>query len=83
LQIRAWPLGGTILEFTISSCSVAALNHTYALTGSVKGTTSGTTTNFTHSGSTAQKTLSLAGQNAGIEGSLTIKGPNGNGLALT
>jgi hypothetical protein len=83
LQVRAWPLGGTLAEFTVEGCSAAALNHTYALKGSFKGSTSGTTTNFTHNGVTAQKTLTLAGQNAGIEGSLTIKGQNGNGLALT
>jgi hypothetical protein len=83
LQIRAWPLGGTIAEFTVTGCSVAGLNHAYALKGSFKGASEGTTTNFTHNGVTAQKTLTLAGQTAGIEGSLTLKGSNGNGLALT
>jgi hypothetical protein len=71
-------------EFTVSSCSIAALNHLYTAKGSVKGQTSGATTKFTHENTTGQKTLTLSGQLAGIEGELTItRTSSGNGLALT
>jgi hypothetical protein len=75
--------GSPLASFEIFNCAVAALNHTYMLTGSVKGQTSGATVNFTHANTTAQGTLFLFGQKAGIEGSVTFRGPNGNGLTLT
>jgi hypothetical protein len=70
-------------SFTVFNCSTTPLNHLYSAKGSVKGQTSGATTKFTHANTTAQGTLTLQGQLAGIEGELTIKGANGNGLALT
>jgi hypothetical protein len=74
---------GSFATFTVEGCSIGALNHAYTAKGSVKGQTDGATTKFTHSNTTAQGTLTLQGQLAGIEGELTIHGPNGNGLALT
>jgi hypothetical protein len=83
-QLNFTPAAGeTFAEFTVEGCSIAALNHLYTAKGSVKGTIEGATTRTTHAGTTEQNTLTLSGQKAGIEGSLTIKGPNGNGLTVT
>jgi hypothetical protein len=75
--------GDTIAELTIEGCSIAALNHVYTTKGSVKGTIEGATTRFTHANTTEERTLSFSGQNAGIDGRLTIHGANGNGVAFT
>jgi hypothetical protein len=79
------PASGTAFaSFFVEGCSVAALNHEYTATGSVIGTTTGTTTAFTHTGTTEQGTLFLQGQKAGLEGTVTIKSAaTGNGIALT
>jgi hypothetical protein len=83
-QLKFTPKEGeTFAEFTVEGCSIAALNHVYTAKGSVTGNTEGTTTKFTHAGTTEQNTLFLSGQKAGFDGSLTIHGANGNGLALT
>jgi hypothetical protein len=83
-QLKFSPFEGeTFASFEVTGCSNAALNHVYTAKGSVKGDVSGATTTTTHAGTTEQNTLSLSGQKAGIEGSLMIKGANGNGLALT
>jgi hypothetical protein len=83
-ELKFTPASGeTFAEFTVSGCSISALNHAYTAKGSVKGTTNGGKTEFTHAGTTAQGTLSLSGQKAGIEGTLEIKGENGNALVLT
>lgn len=66
--------GGLFATFIIEGCTVAALNGTYKLQGSVKGTPDGATTNFTLAATTEQGTLTLRGQKTGIDGSLTIKG---------
>jgi len=85
-ELRYMPTAGetsAFAEFTISGCSVTALNHVYVVKGSIKGQTNGATTNFSHANGTEQKTLTLGGQNAAIEGATTTKGPNGSGFALT
>jgi hypothetical protein len=83
-QLNFTPAAGeTFAEFTVEGCSIAALNHVYTAKGSVKGTIEGATTRTTHAGTTEQNTLTLSGQKAGIEGVLAIKGPSGNGLAVT
>jgi hypothetical protein len=69
--------------FASFNCSSGAPPTLYSAKGSVKGQTDGATTKFIHLNTTAQGTLRLQGQLAGIEGELTIKGANGNGLALT
>jgi hypothetical protein len=77
--------GHSLAEFQITGCTgtAAILNHTYTVTGSLKGQASGSTINFTHTNTTGQGTLFLLGQKAGVEGTLTVKGPSGDGLALT
>lgn len=84
-EVKFLPFEGeTLATFTVEGCTVTALNHVYTLTGSVKGSTEGATVNFTHTGTTGQSTLKLFGQNAGLEGSLTMKrSSTGNGIALT
>lgn len=83
-QVKYTPVTGSVFaEFTVEGCSITALNHVYKLEGSVTGTKEGTTTNFTHAATTEQKTLKLSGQTAGLEGSITTKGENGNGLVFT
>lgn len=72
-----------LASIVIESCNLTVLNHAYALQGSVKGQTSGTTITFTHANTTAQGTLTLQGQKAGLEGAATVAGQNGSGLALT
>jgi hypothetical protein len=83
-EVKFSPATGSVFaEFAVKGCSISALNHVYTLTGSVKGQTSGATTSFTHANTTAQETLFLFGQKAGIEGTKTYKGPNGNAMTWT
>ena len=64
--------GNVFAEFTITGCSVGALNKVYKVEGSVKGVPSGTETLFSESETTGQGTMTLGGQSAGIEGSLSL-----------
>jgi hypothetical protein len=83
-QLKFTPESGPFAEFTVEGCSVAALNHAYKATGSVIGSTSGTTTTFTHTATTEAGTLLLFEQKAGLEGKITIrKASTGEGIALT
>jgi hypothetical protein len=82
-ELKFTPSGEKFAEFTLEGCSLSVLNHTYTITGSVKGQTSGATTTFTKVNTEAQGTLFVFGQVAGIEQAFTIKGSNGNGLSLT
>jgi len=79
--------GETFAEFTIEGCgateALKALNGVYKTTGSVIGTPEGATTVTTHAGTTAQATLKLRGQNAGIAGALEIEGATGTPIAAT
>lgn len=68
------PAGGIFVEFYVEGCTIAALNGPYKVEGSIKGTPNGATTVFERAETTAQGTLKLRGQNAGIEGELTISG---------
>jgi hypothetical protein len=77
--LKFTPASGSVFaEFEIESCTgssaIESLNGLYKVEGSVKGVPNGATTNFTHTETTAQGTLKLRGQKAGIEGPLTIKG---------
>jgi hypothetical protein len=75
--------GSTFATFFIEGCSIAPLNGEYAVTGSVTSTSIvGTSTKFTHENTTRQKTLTLRGQVAGLEGELNLLG-NATPLALT
>jgi hypothetical protein len=84
-QLKFSPASGTTwAEFLISGCSVAALNHAYNYTGSLIGSTSGSTVTFAHSSSTSQGTFFTSGQKAGLEGSFTLKDETtGDGIAFT
>jgi hypothetical protein len=83
-QLKFTPASGEVFaEFNVKGCSITSLNHLYTAKGSVTGNTSGATTTTTHAGVTEANSLTLSGQKAGIDGSLTIKGEGGNGLALT
>jgi hypothetical protein len=75
--------GATFAVFYVTNCTVAGLNGTYEVTGSVKGVPDGATTNFEHAAVTTQGTLKLGGQAAGIEGSLTLKGRANSTQAFT
>jgi hypothetical protein len=69
--------GETFAEITIEKCTVAGLNNTFPVTGSLKVEeieTQGATASTTHEKITKQETLKFAGQNAGLSGSLTFKG---------
>lgn len=65
--------GATLASFEIEGCSIAALNGTYELKGSLKGTPNGAVLEFAHANVTEQGTLTLRGQKAGIEGKITLK----------
>jgi hypothetical protein len=82
-HLKFTPASGEVFaEFNVKGCSIGALNHTYTAKGSVTGVTSGATTTASHAEVTEANTLSLSGQKAGIDGSITISGPN-NPLVLT
>jgi hypothetical protein len=89
-EVRLEPFTGeTFATFEIKGCSVTALNHVYSATGAVKGTFNGTTIQFIHgtvsppTGTTGQGTLRVFGQLAGLEGSVTLRMKEGNGIAYT
>lgn len=83
-QLKYSPASGeTLAEFTIKGCAVTALNHVYTAKGSVTASTTGPTVITSHEVSTIAKALTLSGQNAGITMNLTLRGENGNPLALT
>ena len=69
------PKAGTtanFIQFSLSSCPLAVLNGTYGVSGSVLGVPDGATVNFTEAETLKQETLKSGGQNAGLEGSLTL-----------
>ena len=68
---------------TFSSCSIPALNNSYALTGSFVAKTSGATVTTAHAAITGQNTLKFAGVKAGIETALTIRNQSGSPIGLT
>jgi hypothetical protein len=76
--------GTTFAEITIEKCSIAALNGTFAVTGSITITPSGPTLIVTDEFLTAQNTLKFAGQKAGLDSVVTLTaGANGTGLTVT
>ena len=74
--------GETFASITIEKCSIASLNNTFPVQGSLVANTSGATTTTTHAGITEQGTLKFGGVKAGLEGALTIEA-GGDGVALT
>ncbi len=67
-------VGNTLATFWITHCSVVALNGTYEVTGTLTGTPEGATLVFNGADVTAQGTLKVRGQKAGLDGSFTFKG---------
>jgi hypothetical protein len=84
-QVKLEPAVGTELaSITVESCSVAPLNHTFPVTGSLILDTSGATASSTHAGITTQSTLKMGGQNAGLEGAFTLSAEaSGAGIVTT
>ncbi len=66
--------GMTFASFEIEGCTIAALNGVYEVKGSIKAEPNGATISTTEEGVTAQGTLTLRGQKAGLEGEMTVKG---------
>lgn len=82
--LKVTPVKGTEFgKFTLSGCSLEALNQALVLSGSYVMTPSGATVTTTHAGVTAQGTLFLAGSPAGLEQSLTLQDEKIEGLAFT
>ncbi|HEX4307704.1 MAG TPA: hypothetical protein VHZ54_16830, partial [Solirubrobacterales bacterium] len=78
--------GAELAEITIDGCPMQAwiFNGTWPLKGSVVMTPHGATLTSEHLATTLQGTLTWFGTNkAGLTSSLTLKGPNGDGLAFT
>jgi hypothetical protein len=63
--------GETFTEIKIEGCSVAGLNNTFPVAGSVEAKTNGATIVCTHAEVTTQGKLKFAGQKAGLEGAST------------
>jgi hypothetical protein len=88
MGLKFTPAVGTLFaKFKLEGCkgteALEGLNKEYEVTGSIIGTPEGGETVSTHAGTTAQETLFVGPNKAGLEGSLTIKGENGNALTVT
>jgi hypothetical protein len=87
MGVKASPeLGSVLAEITIDNCpaSIAGLNGTWPLKGSVVLTPHGATLTSEHTPTTIQGTLLWFGMHkAGLTSNLTLKGPTGAGLAFT
>lgn len=69
------PVSGSAVEsITVEGCSIPALNKEYKLEGSINCPMDGSTIECTHANTTEQGTLTLSGQKAGLEGTVTIVG---------
>ncbi|HET7444261.1 MAG TPA: hypothetical protein VFJ57_06355 [Solirubrobacterales bacterium] len=58
---------------TIEGCSIAALNNSFSVAGSIKPRSNGATLTTTHAQGTTAGTLKFGGQKAGLEAALTVK----------
>ncbi len=73
--IKFEPAAGTVLTtFELEGCSIVGLNGKYEAKGSVAGEADGATLIFDREKTTAQGTLTLRAQIAGLSSSITIKG---------
>ena len=78
--VKFEPESGTeFVAITIEKCTVAALNGTFPVKGSEIGIPKGTTLETT----AASSSLTFGGNVATLTGTNTVKGPSGDGLALT
>jgi hypothetical protein len=66
--------GEAFLTLTIEGCSVAGLNNSYEVKGSVTCPIDGATITCTEKATTEQNTIKMAGQKVGIEGGSTGSG---------
>lgn len=84
-KIKVQPNTGTELAaITLESClNNIPPNTAYAVEGSLVASTSGATATVTESEITSQKTLTLGGNAAGLEGALTLSKEGGSPIALT
>jgi hypothetical protein len=68
------PASGTeFTKITIEKCSIAGLNNTFPVTGTVKAEITGATVSSTAATTTAANTLKFGGVKAGLDGALTIR----------
>ncbi|HET7444809.1 MAG TPA: hypothetical protein VFJ57_09145 [Solirubrobacterales bacterium] len=65
--------GTTITNIKIEGCSIAALNNTFPLTGSVKAQGNGATLTTTEAQVTTDNTLKFGGNKAGLECAMTVR----------
>ena len=73
--VKFEPASGTVLAtFEVEGCSTEALNGTFEVKGSIKGTADGATVSFTEEASTIQNTMTMRAVPAGLEGTVTIAG---------
>jgi hypothetical protein len=78
------PAEGTVFaSVSIEGCSIASLNNTFPVTGSIKCPGVGATTSCTHAATTAQNTLKFGGTKVGVEGVATASGPENIPLVAT
>jgi hypothetical protein len=84
-QIKVQPVTGTELaSITLESClSNIPPNTAYLVEGSLVASSAGATATTTEAEVTAQKTLTLGGNAAGLEGALTLSKEGGSPIALT
>lgn len=75
--------GETLGSYTIEGCSIPALNHAYAVKGTVTGSLSGSTLTFNHAILTGVGSLFCSSSKCGIQGSYTFKDLNGSGAGYT
>ncbi len=64
--------GAAFAIFWVTECEIAALNGTYEVKGSLTAPTNGATIEATGADVTSQGTLTVRGQKAGLEGTLTL-----------
>jgi hypothetical protein len=83
-KLKVSPASGTeFATVSISSCSIAALNNSFPITGSFVASISGATITTTHEGITTQNTLKFGGVKAGIEGATTTSMTLGDPITYT
>ncbi|HET7444813.1 MAG TPA: hypothetical protein VFJ57_09165 [Solirubrobacterales bacterium] len=88
-QVEIKPVTGTkFTDIKIENCSIAALNNTFPVSGTLKASITGATLTSTHAQTTTDNTLKFGGVKAGLEGALTLKahsqaGETTNALTVT
>jgi hypothetical protein len=74
-RLKFEPKEGTVFaRFWIEGATCPLKENTFSVSGTVLGTPNGATTNFTEADTTAQNTLKLGANKAGLSGTLTLEG---------